>query len=67
MIQQDPKKKQDEPLVKPDPETTGGHPEEHMDGPISTLVRKVGEAMASNEDLPDNDGSDEEITKNDKK
>lgn len=66
MIQQDPKKKQDEPLVKPDPETTGAHPEEHMDGPISTIVRKVGEGMASFEDEPDED-LDEEEQKDDKK
>lgn len=66
MIQQDPKKKQDEPLVQPDPETTGAHPEEHMDGPISTIVRKVGEGMASFEDEPDED-LDEEEQKDDKK
>ncbi|WP_343691834.1 hypothetical protein [Chitinophaga sp.] len=67
MIQQDPKKKQEEPLIQPDPETTGGHPEEHMDGPISTLVRKVGEGMASNNDLPDNGEEDADEEKNDKK
>lgn len=65
MIQQDPNKKQDEPLVKPDPETTGAHPEEHMDGPISTIVRKVGEGMAENDDEPDEDLDEEE--KDDKK
>lgn len=63
MIQEDSKKKQEEPLIKPDPETTGGHPEEHMDGPISTLVRKVGEEMASNNDLPDNGEEDDEKDK----
>lgn len=67
MIQQDPKNKQDEPLVKPDPETTGAHPEEHMDGPISTIVRKVGEGMASNNDVPDNDNDEDEDEKDDKK
>lgn len=35
--------------VKPDPETTGPNPEEHMEGPISTLVKKTGEAMEEND------------------
>lgn len=49
MKNQDPNKHTDEPIVQPDPETTGSHPEEHMDGPVSTLVRKVAEGMADND------------------
>jgi hypothetical protein len=54
MIQEDAKnkdvKKEDEPAIQPDPETLGPEPQEHMDGPISTLVRKTGEAMEENDD-----------------
>jgi hypothetical protein len=35
--------------VKPDPETLGPNPEEHMDGPVSSLVKKAGDAMEDND------------------
>lgn len=60
MAQKDPKvkdlkgKPQDSKL-KPDPETTGSEPQEHMEGPVSSIVKKVGEAMDDN----DQDKNDE--------
>lgn len=48
MLQNDPKdntpkKEQQDSSIKPDPETLGPEPQEHMDGPISTIIRKIGE------------------------
>jgi hypothetical protein len=52
MLQNDPKhtdKDHKDSAIQPDPETLGPEPQEHMDGPISTLVRKVGEKMDEND------------------
>jgi len=50
MLQNDPKNKENQDAaIKPDPETLGPEPQKHMDGPISTLVRKVGEKMSEND------------------
>ena len=50
MIHNDPKKddskiNNEDAAVKPDPETLGPEPQEHMDGPISTIIRKLSENM----------------------
>ncbi len=51
-----PQKGNEDALLKPDPETLGTpDPQEHMRGPISTLVRKVEEGAKRN-DQKDEDG-----------
>lgn len=50
MIQTDPKKddskiNNEDAAVQPDPETLGPDPQEHMKGPISSIIRKIGENM----------------------
>jgi len=45
----DPKKKPQDSTLKPDPETTGPEPQEHMEGPVSSLVKKVGKVMGDND------------------
>ncbi|MCK7555543.1 hypothetical protein MKQ70_11200 [Chitinophaga sedimenti] len=45
MSDKDPiKKKEEDSALKPDPGTTGAHPEEHMEGPISSIVKNIAEA-----------------------
>jgi hypothetical protein len=56
MLQDDDKK----PGIQPDPETLGPEPQEHMKGPISSIVKKVEDMMN------DNDQDDEEVEKKEK-
>lgn len=61
MIQDDPKnkdikKEKQDSDIKPDPETLGPEPQEHMKGPISSIVRKIGESADENdEEQPEDD------------
>lgn len=62
MIQQDPKdktpkKEQEDSSIQPDPETLGPDPEEHMKGPISTIIRKMGEKA---EEMAEEDAEEKE-------
>lgn len=55
MIQDDPKnkdikKEKQDSDIKPDPETLGPEPQEHMKGPISSIVRKIGENAEENDE-----------------
>ncbi|MCF6402549.1 hypothetical protein L3C95_11645 [Chitinophaga filiformis] len=64
MIQDNPKdkdvkKEKEDSSIKPDPETLGPDPEEHMKGPISSIVRKIGEEAEEN-DEKDSDEKEEE-------
>ena len=56
MLQDDDKK----PGIQPDPETLGPEPQEHMKGPVSSLVKKVEDMMN------DNDQDVEEVEKKEK-
>lgn len=50
MIQDNPKNKENEkPGIQPDPETLGPEPQEHMKGPVSSLVKKVEDMMNDND------------------
>lgn len=50
MIQNDPKNNENEKSgIQPDPETLGPEPQEHMKGPISSLVKKVEDMMNEND------------------
>jgi len=54
MIQENPKdkdvkKEKEDSNIKPDPETLGPNPEEHMKGPVSSIVRKIGEEAEEND------------------
>lgn len=40
---QEEKENQDAP-IKPDPETLGPNPQEKMEGPVSSIVKKIAEA-----------------------
>ncbi|MBW8683856.1 hypothetical protein [Chitinophaga rhizophila] len=40
--------------IKPDPETLGPEPQEHMEGPISSIIKKIEESA------DDNFGEDED-------
>lgn len=58
----DPKKKNEDGGIQPDPETLGPEPQEHMEGPISSIIKKIEEAG------DDNFGEDEEtVEKKNKK
>lgn len=63
MAQQDPSKKdikknnEDAP-IQPDPETLGPEPQEHMKGPISSIIRKIEES--ADEDDADDDKDEKE-------
>jgi hypothetical protein len=62
MAQQDPdkkdiKKNNEDAPVQPDPETLGPDPQEHMRGPISSIIRKIEESA---------DEEDEKIEENQK-
>lgn len=67
MIQDDPKnkdikKEKQDSDIKPDPETLGPDPQEHMEGPISSVVRKIGESAEENdeEQVDDDEKEDKE-------
>jgi hypothetical protein len=67
MIQDDPKnkdikKEKQDSDIKPDPETLGPEPQEHMKGPISSIVRKIGENAEENdeEQVDDDEEKDKE-------
>jgi hypothetical protein len=67
MIQDDPKnkdikKEKQDSDIKPDPETLGPEPQEHMKGPISSIVRKIGENAEENdeEQVDDDEKKDKE-------
>ncbi|PWV49597.1 hypothetical protein [Chitinophaga sp. S165] len=68
MIQDDPKKKdpkeekEDSP-IQPDPETLGPEPQEHMKGPISTIVRKISETAEENDEKNSEDAKEGEEKK----
>ncbi|HEY8918569.1 MAG TPA: hypothetical protein VIM87_19130 [Chitinophaga sp.] len=56
MAQYDPKEKEkdlkgkpQDSNLKPDPGTTGAEPQEHMEGPVSSIVKKVGQVMDDND------------------
>lgn len=49
MIESNPKNKDEKSGIQPDPETLGPEPQEHMKGPISSLVKKVEDAMNEND------------------
>jgi hypothetical protein len=62
MIQNDPKDKdlkeeKQDSNVKPDPETLGPEPQEHMKGPISTIVRKISETAEDNDEKNSEDAA----------
>jgi len=62
MAQQDPdkkdiKKNNEDAPIQPDPETLGPEPQEHMKGPISSIIRKIEESA---------DGEDEDDKKDEK-
>lgn len=70
MIQDDPKnkdikKEKQDSDIKPDPETLGPEPQEHMKGPISTIVRKIGESAEENdeEQVDDDEKEDKDSSK----
>ncbi len=68
MIQDDPKKKdpkeeKKDPSIQPDPETLGPEPQEHMKGPISTIVRKISETAEENDDKNSEDAIEGEEKK----
>jgi hypothetical protein len=45
------KEKDENPVSQPDPETLGKtDPQEHMKGPVSSLVKKVEEKMEKNDE-----------------
>lgn len=65
MIQHDPKEKdvkkeKQDSNVKPDPETLGPEPQEHMEGPISSIVKSIAESGEENdkEDEKKKEGKD---------
>lgn len=54
MIQDNPNNKRsrqenEDAGIQPDPETLGPEPQEHMKGPVSSLVRKVEKTMNEND------------------
>jgi hypothetical protein len=54
MIQNDPKNSKttdenEQPGIQPDPETLGPEPQEHMKGPVSSIVKKVEDFMNGND------------------
>jgi hypothetical protein len=53
----DPKKNNEDAGIQPDPETLGPDPQEHMEGPISSIIKKIEESG------DDNFGEDEEKVK----
>ena len=56
----DDKKESSKPAVKPDPETLHtSDPQEHMDGPVSSLARGLNEAM-DGRDMEEEKADDEE-------
>lgn len=58
----DPKKNNEDAGIQPDPETLGPDPQEHMEGPISSIIKKIEELG------DDNFGeSDEEVKKKEEK
>ena len=58
----DPKKENESGAIKPDPETLHTtDPQEHMEGPISSLVQSAKETME------EEDGDDKQEEKKDKK
>ncbi|QHS62901.1 hypothetical protein [Chitinophaga agri] len=58
----DPKKNNEDAAIQPDPETLGPEPQEHMEGPISSIMKKLEELG------DDNFGeSDEEVKEKQKK
>lgn len=62
MINNDPKEKEvkknnEDAGIQPDPETLGPEPQEHMEGPISTIIKKLEEIGE------DNFGEDDEAVK----
>lgn len=59
MIQTDNKNKDDKSIVQPDPETLGPEPQEHMEGPISSLVKKVAHTMDENDQDVEIDGEND--------
>lgn len=67
MIQDDPKnkdikKEKQDSDIKPDPETLGPEPQEHMEGPISSIVRKIGESAKENDDeQPEDDEKEDKV------
>ena len=69
MKQEDPKNKHIEPehqdaAVKPDPETLGAEPQEHMKGPVSSVMKKIEETFMDNDgEVPEEDYSDEDEQK----
>lgn len=55
MLQDDPKdkdikKEKEDSSIQPDPETLGPDPEEHMKGPVSSIIRKIGEKAEENDE-----------------
>jgi hypothetical protein len=68
MIQDDPKRKdpkeeKEDSTIQPDPETLGPEPQEHMKGPISTIVRKIGETADENDEKNSEDAAEGEKEK----
>jgi hypothetical protein len=62
MIQDDAKKKENSG-IQPDPETLGPEPQEHMKGPVSSIVKKVEEIMNDNDQDVDVEKKKEEEDK----
>lgn len=61
-INKDAKDENEKPGIQPDPETLGPEPQEHMKGPISSLVKKVEDMMNDN----DHDGEEDKAKEEDK-
>lgn len=66
MIQHDkkgnlPEKEDDEPMIKPDPETLHTtDPQDHMEGPVSSLVNKTRQTMEKEQEPDEEEAEDEE-------
>ena len=56
----DPKKEKEDSNIQPDPETTGPEPQEHMEGPISSIIRKIGETADENDEKNSEDAAEGE-------
>lgn len=57
------KKEKEDSTIQPDPETLGPEPQEHMKGPISTIVRKISETADENDEKNSADAEEGEKKK----